>query len=202
MDQRNAGKSARCPLGNGWQTYLDDQLALLDRLGCETSLTLGCCIGPSFQLRMNSAASDRVSAAVLLQPIGMARHTVEKQTWTGLNTGATSHWFDLWANDMERNGRASRTELMQLEASMFGSGFVFSVSREEVASIHTPMLVAPGSDVYHPCAIAHEIVALSPRSRLLDRQWTDTGEATFGAIVRFLREHAASQPFHEQQTDV
>src|SRR5687768_6171871 len=46
MDQRNAGRS-RAPVSasDGWQTYAQDQLALLDQLGIERCHLLGGCIG-------------------------------------------------------------------------------------------------------------------------------------------------------------
>jgi pimeloyl-ACP methyl ester carboxylesterase len=43
MDQRNAGRSTDCPIGKGWSMYLDDQLALLDHLEYDVSLTVGSC---------------------------------------------------------------------------------------------------------------------------------------------------------------
>lgn len=187
MDQRNGGKSRDCPIGMGWSTYLDDQLALLDHLRCDVSLTLGSCIGASFQLRMLAAAPKRVSAAVLLQPIGLARHTTEGQRWRGLNSDASSHWFGMWAQEMQTAGRASRTELSSLDEAMFRDGFVFSVSRDQVARVRQPMLVAPGSDLYHPTAVAREIAALAPSASLLEGSWEHREEH----IVRFLHEHAS-----------
>jgi pimeloyl-ACP methyl ester carboxylesterase len=42
MDQRNAGQS-RAPIGNGdgWESYVADQLALLDHLGISRSHVMG-----------------------------------------------------------------------------------------------------------------------------------------------------------------
>jgi pimeloyl-ACP methyl ester carboxylesterase len=187
MDQRNGGRSKGCPIGVGWSTYLEDQMALLDHLRCDVILTVGSCIGASFQLRMLAAAQERVSAAVLLQPIGLARHTTEDQRWHGLNQDATSHWFGMWAQEMESAGRASRSQLADLEEAMFRAGVVFSVSRDQVARVRRPMLVAPGGVMYHPTAIAREVAALAPSGILLERCWERWGEH----IVRFLHEHAA-----------
>ena len=49
MDQRNAGRS-HAPLRatDGWQTYTDDQVALLDHLGLETAHVMGMCVGGPF----------------------------------------------------------------------------------------------------------------------------------------------------------
>jgi pimeloyl-ACP methyl ester carboxylesterase len=62
MDQRNAGASigpldARDP----WGSLVDDQLALLDHLGVERFLVMGCCIGGSYILKLIEQAPDRVN---------------------------------------------------------------------------------------------------------------------------------------------
>src|SRR6266545_1991454 len=46
MDQRNAGAShAPVRATDGWDTYAQDQLALLDHLGVEQCHLIGMCIG-------------------------------------------------------------------------------------------------------------------------------------------------------------
>ena len=53
MDQRNAGASrALLTEADGWQSYADDQSALLDHLGVQRCHLLGACIGVSFALRL------------------------------------------------------------------------------------------------------------------------------------------------------
>src|SRR5262245_5561373 len=72
MDQRNAGRSSAPVRGSdGWHVYARDQLALLERLGIERCHLLGGCIGGAFCLGLIAAAPERVSAAVLQQPIGL-----------------------------------------------------------------------------------------------------------------------------------
>src|SRR5689334_9645229 len=53
MDQRNAGRSSG-PLDtvDPWGMYADDQLAVLDHLGVEKTLVIGCCIGCSFIFKL------------------------------------------------------------------------------------------------------------------------------------------------------
>src|SRR2546428_9331940 len=72
MDQRNAGASV-APINSddGWQVYLEDQLALMDHLGGQPFHVMGGCIGSSYALGLCQAASDRVTAAVLQNPIGL-----------------------------------------------------------------------------------------------------------------------------------
>ena len=73
MDQRNAGKS-RAPLSasDGWHTYSADHIALLDHLKIDKCHVMGGCIGGSYCLGAIQAAPNRISAAVLQQPIGLS----------------------------------------------------------------------------------------------------------------------------------
>ena len=72
MDQRNAGRSrAAIAADHGWHTYAADHLALMDHLGHRRFHTLGGCIGASFCLKLCEVAPERVSAAVLQNPIGL-----------------------------------------------------------------------------------------------------------------------------------
>src|SRR5437879_5395715 len=73
LDQRNAGRS-RAPIGedDGWLTYRDDQLALLDHLGIARCHVIGGCIGCSYALALLEGAPARISAAVLQNPIGLS----------------------------------------------------------------------------------------------------------------------------------
>ena len=166
MDQRSAMAGASSGhseavirAGDGWHTFKDDQLALLDHLGIGRCQLLGSCIGPSFQFQLMRDAPSRFGAAVLMQPIGLAHHTTEPgPVWQGLNTDATSHWYGGWAGDMLRSSLASREELKALSDAMFGGrDFVFSATRDEVMRIDVPLLVMMGRDVFHPSEIAREI---------------------------------------------
>ena len=80
MDQRNAGASTGSLQAHaGWKTFEQDQLALLDHLQIERCLLLGSCIGPSYALALMRAQPERFPAAVMLQPIGLAKHTSEPE---------------------------------------------------------------------------------------------------------------------------
>ena len=66
LDQRNAGQShADVSADDGWHSYAEDHVALLDHLGIGRCLVIGGCIGCSFALELMRAAPGRVSAAVL-----------------------------------------------------------------------------------------------------------------------------------------
>jgi pimeloyl-ACP methyl ester carboxylesterase len=182
MDQRNAGRS-RAPVStdDGWETYAGDHLALLDHLGAHRAHVLGGCIGSSYCLGLIKLAPERVSAAVLQNPIGLSPE----------NRPAFYEMFDGWAADL-RKGRPdlSQAALDALRARMYDGDFVFSVSREFVQACRTPMLILAGDDLYHPAAIAEEIARLAPNSELIAK-WK-TPDATPAAVARvraFLKAH-------------
>lgn len=183
MDQRNAGGS-RAPVTatDGWHSYADDQLALLDELKVERCHLLGGCIGGAFALSLIARAPARVSAAVLQQPIG----------YSGSNRDVFYELFDGWFAELAQS-RADIGEDARLpfRARMYDGDFVFSVSREFVASCPVPLLVLRGNDVYHPSSISEEIVRLAPRAELIP-DWK-TGDHLAPAVARvrqFLSEHS------------
>ena len=66
MDQRNAGdSSAPVRAVDGWDSYTDDHLALLDHLGVQRCHLLGMCIGGSFIANLLARAPERVAACLL-----------------------------------------------------------------------------------------------------------------------------------------
>lgn len=71
MDQRNAGRSFAPLAAAGWAEYAADHVALLDHLGIRQTHIMGGCIGSSYCLGLIQAAGERVSAAVLQNPIGL-----------------------------------------------------------------------------------------------------------------------------------
>ncbi len=94
MDQRNAGRS-RAPISaaDGWETYAADHLALLDHLGARRAHVLGGCIGSSYCLGLIKLAPERVSAAVLQNPIGLSPE----------NRTAFHEMFDGWASELSKS---------------------------------------------------------------------------------------------------
>src|SRR6187431_2820167 len=117
MDQRNAGAS-RAPItaADGWQSYADDQLALLDELKVERCHLLGMCIGGAFALALIARAPARVSAAVLQQPIG----------YSGTNRETFSELFDGWAAELKQaRPDVSAEALPPFRSNMYDGDFVF-----------------------------------------------------------------------------
>lgn len=184
MDQRNAGGSRAPVTGeDGWASYTADHLALLDHLGIERCALVGCCIGGSFALALCKAAPERVSAAVLMQPIG---------AWEG-NRSLFYELFDGWAAELApTHAEAGPAEWAAFRARMYDGSFVYSVTPDDVRACATPLLVLQGDDRYHPAAISREVAALAPNAELVER-WKDEASlpAAVARIRAFLAEHAA-----------
>lgn len=187
MDQRNAGRSsARITAGDGWHSYTEDHLALLDHLGLDQVHVMGGCIGSSYALALCQSAPDRVSAAVLQNPIGL----------TPDNRQRFEAMFDAWAGPLEASRPDVDAEaLAAFRQSMFGAEFVFSVGRDFVAACPVPLLILAGDDEFHPPAIAREIAELAPDAELV-MDWTSPThhQATLRRVGDFLRAHTPGRP--------
>lgn len=159
MDQRNAGASrGAVEADHGWDTYADDQIALLDHLGIARCHTLGGCIGSSFCLKLAELAPERVSAQVLQNPIG-------------LNPEAPTYFPDAfadWAAELSP-GRSDLDEhaLASFCQHLWGGDFVFCTDRDFVRRCSIPSLVLPGDDTPHPHAIGLEVAELLPDADML-----------------------------------
>ena len=181
MDQRNAGKSsAPITANDGWETYTGDHIALLDHLGIKQCHLMGGCIGGSYSLGMIKAAPQRVSAAVLQNPIGLSPR----------NREMFFNMFDTWADPLKMD-RPTLTDaaLRQFRDRMYGTDFVFNVSRDFVRSCKTPLLILCGNDDYHPQETSKEIAALAPNAELVEN-WKES--AVIGATVKRVREFLIS----------
>ena len=137
---------------DGWHTYASDHLALMDHLGHRRFHVMGGCIGASFCLKLCEMAPDRITAAVLQNPIGFYEN---RATWDDIVSGFSKTMLErdpaLTADTIERFGK-----------NMFGGEFVFSVSRDFVGRCRTPLLLQPGTDTPHPAETSEEIAKLAP----------------------------------------
>ena len=173
MDQRNAGRSfAPVSSDDGWDTYLADQLALLDHLGIERCHVVGMCIGGPYIAGLLRAAPERFASAVLLQPVGIEPD--------GSNRQAFYEMFDAWVElQGDRHGGISDETWRAFRSSMWDGDFVLTATAEEMASMTTPMLVAMGNDLYHPESTSREVAAAAPNATLVE-SWKDGDD-----LVRF-----------------
>jgi len=183
MDQRNAGAS-RGPLAidDPWGSFVADQLRLMDHLGIDRFLAMGCCIGGSYALKIAEVAPDRLVAAVLEQPIGLDNNAdLWKRGHTNWANALLEKRSDLDATDAEAFGAAMWTR----------SDFVFSVTPDFVRTCTVPMAVLPGVDQAHPHAIGMEIAELLPGAELIE-PWRDDEKVVAAAtaqVLEFLRKH-------------
>ena len=153
MDQRNAGQSrGKVAADHGWHTYAADHLALMDHLGFRQFHIMGGCIGGSFCLKLCEMVPDRITAAVLQNPIGLHEN---RATWAAAVDGFSKTM-------REREPGLSEDVIQSFGHNMFGGDFVFSVSRDFVRGCRTPLYLQPGTDTPHPAATSAEIASLAP----------------------------------------
>lgn len=181
MDQRNAGASvAPISAADGWARYAEDQLALLDHLGIDRCHLLGMCIGGPYAMALLTAAPERFTCAVMLQPAGIDG-----------DPSVMRDLFDGWAAALAgSHPEADATAWASFKANMWDGDFLVSSTREDVAACRTPLLVLMGNDQWHPQSVSREIVALAPDAVLVER-WRDAESlpATDATINAFLAEH-------------
>lgn len=183
MDQRNAGQSVG-PLEHDdpWGGYARDQLAVMDHLGIDRFAVFGCCIGGPFILKLLELAPERVVAAVLEQPVGIvpANRELFDNLWKKWREGLLEHRDDLTSEEIE-----------EFSVKMWAPDFAVSVTRDQVRTFQTPMLVLPGVDEPHPTETGLEIAELAPNADLLV-PWKDDDHiaAATEAVGNWLREHA------------
>jgi pimeloyl-ACP methyl ester carboxylesterase len=182
MDQRNAGQSTG-PLetSDPWGAYAADQLAVMDHLGIDRFLVFGCCIGGPFILKLCELAPERIVAAVIEQSVGIIASNRElfDNIWKQWGEQLLSTHDDLTSEEIEAFG-----------TTMWAPDFAVSVTRDQVRSFRTPMLVLPGIDDHHPTETGREIAALAPSAELLE-PWKDPEHlpAATEAVGRFLQDH-------------
>jgi pimeloyl-ACP methyl ester carboxylesterase len=165
MDQRNAGRSSG-PLDTSdpWKMYAEDQLALLDHLGVDETLVIGCCIGCSFIMELMEQAPRRVAAGVLMQPIG--------RDATNDGVFGPEMWMPWGQNLIDKGAQFNLDTLNAFGHALFDPGFVFSVSRDFLRAAQTPLLLLYGSDRAHPQGVSIEVAGLLPNVEKIER-WRD-----------------------------
>jgi pimeloyl-ACP methyl ester carboxylesterase len=183
MDQRNTGTSfAPIAAGDGWGSYAEDQLALMDHLGIQTFAVVGMCIGGAFIMRLLEEAPERVTAAVALQPIGFDGN---RATFLGL--------FDAWRREVtDQHPEARDADWSAFRSALFGADrLTWSVDDQLLPTVTQPLLVLQGDDEYHPSSVSQKLATLVPSASLIER-WKDPVDApdADAAIKEFLAVHA------------
>ena len=179
MDQRNAGSSTGpVTATDGWHTYLEDQLALLDHLEIPRCHVLGMCIGGPFITALLKAQPERFVSAVMLQPVGIdAEHPAPFVSM-----------FDSWAGDIAADHpEVDEAGWSSFRSNMWDGDFMLTASAEDLAAIDTPALILMGNDEFHPESISRAAAAALPNATLIER-WKEPGliDAANFAIIDFL----------------
>ncbi|MFN0072238.1 MAG: alpha/beta fold hydrolase [Chloroflexota bacterium] len=184
MDQRNADRSSG-PLDthDPWGMYADDQMAVLDRLGIDKALVIGCCIGCTFIFELLQRHPSRVVAGVLMQPIGHDE--------TNPGTFASEMWMPWGENLISKGASFTAAVVDTFGHGLFDSGFVFSVDREFLRTVTTPLLLLDGNDRAHPKGISVEVAGLVPGIERVEEWRDDASVASATERMRqFLRVHS------------
>ena len=188
-DLRNAdlGQS-RGPLeiDRPWDAYSDDQLGLMDHLGIREFLVMGFCIGGPMIHNLLKLAEDRVVAAALMQPSGFSPEY--PNIFYENNT-------ERWAPQLcEKRSDVTMAQVHDFLTNMYTdrADFVFTVSRDFVRSLQTPLLIAPDNVPAHPYEAAMEVAEIAPNSETTIFPWKDSQDNIDRVVDharRFLKLH-------------
>ena len=168
-DLRNAkGGQSSGPLeiDRPWDAYTDDHIGLMDHLGIREFMVLGFCIGgpfiwnllkraPATRRRRRAGAAQRLSADDARSLLPEQHQGLGRRGCA--NAGLTSRW--------RRSTRSSR------RCTRADADFVFTVTRDFVASCQTPILVLPDDVPAHPYAVALESAHLAPNAQVSLYPW-------------------------------
>jgi pimeloyl-ACP methyl ester carboxylesterase len=188
-DLRNANggqSSGPLEIDRPWDAYTDDQLGLMDHLGIDRFLVMGFCIGGPMIHNLIKRAPDRVVAAAMMQPSGFRPEAPDLFYQNNING---------WGPALcERRPDVTMAMVHDFLTSMYTNraDFVFTVSREFVRGIETPLLIAPDDVPAHPYSVAMEVAALAPNATVTMYPWKDTPEhlaETIETARQFLKGH-------------
>ena len=170
-----------------WDAFTDDHIGLMDHLGIDKFGVIGFCIAGPMILNLLSRAGDRVVAAALMQPSGY-RPELPDLFYQNNIAG--------WGPPLcEKRADITMEMVHDFLMSMYNNraDFVFTVSREFVSGLQTPILIAPDDVPAHPYERAMEVANLAPNSEVTIYPWKDTQEHTDEVVAharRFLKAHA------------
>lgn len=183
MDQRNAGKSFAPVSGHdGWASYTQDQLSLLDYLGIERCHLIGMCIGGPYIFGLTKAAPERIASAVIYQSIGH----------DGTNRHLFINMFNAWSESIRNDHpEASNKDWDSFRNNMYGGDFVFNASMDEVRNTQTHMLFMLGQDPYHPESISRKLAELAPHARLIEQWKGEYNDESLEQVRTFLHQHSS-----------
>lgn len=189
-DLRNANggqSSGPLEIDRPWDSHSDDQLGLMDHLGIDKFLVIGFCIAGPMIHNLLSRAPERIVAAAMMQPSGF-RPEMPDLFYQNNITG--------WGPPLcEKRPEVTMEMVHDFLTSMYTNraDFVFTVTRDFVRNLQTPLLIAPDNVPAHPYEVAMEVAGLAPNSETTIFPWKDTQQhidETVEHVRRFLKTHA------------
>jgi pimeloyl-ACP methyl ester carboxylesterase len=169
-----------------WDSFADDQLGLMDHLGIREFMVMGFCIGGPLIHNLLRRAPERIVAAALMQP-------------SGFRPELPNLFYEMNINGWGPQLCAARPEITMDMVHRFltnmytnRADFVFTVSRDFVRTVQTPLLIAPDDIPYHPYAVAMEVASLAPHAEVTIYPWKDSAEHIAEVVEharRFLKQH-------------
>ena len=169
-----------------WDSYSDDQLGLMDHLGIKEFLVMGFCIGGPMIHNLLRLAPDRIPAAAMMQPSGFTSE--HPDIFYQNNT-------ERWGPPLcEKDPEITMDKVHDFLTNMYTNraDFVFTVSRDFVRSLQTPLFIAPDNVPAHPYETAMEVAKLAPKAETSIFPWKDSQEHIDEVVEhagRFLKKH-------------
>ncbi len=188
-DLRNANRgqsSGPLEVDRPWDAHTDDQLGVMDHLGIDKFMVLGFCIGGPFIWNLLRRAPTRVVAAVLAQPSGWSAETPNLFYDNNMRG---------WGPELvERRPEITMDMVDRFLTRMYrtNADFVFTVTRDFVRELQTPILILPDDVPAHPYDVAMEAAMLAPQSEVSMFPWKQPQERIPLAVRQirsFLRAH-------------
>ena len=188
-DLRNANRgqsSGPLEIDRPWDAHTDDHLGVMDHLGIDKFMVLGFCIGGPFIWNLLRRAPTRVVAAVLAQPSGWSAETPNLFYDNNMRG---------WGPELvERRPEITMDMVDRFLTTMYRTNgdFVFTVTRDFVRELQTPILILPDDVPAHPYAVAMEAAMLAPQSEVSMFPWKQPQERIPLAVRQirsFLRAH-------------
>ena len=188
-DLRNANggqSSGPLEIDRPWDAYSDDHLGLMDHLGIQKFGVLGFCIAGPMMHNLIRRAPERIVAAAMMQPSGFRPELPDLFYQNNIKG---------WGPPLcEKHPEITMDMVHDFLTNMYTNraDFVFTVSRDFVRSVQTPLLIAPDDVPAHPHKVAMEVASLAPNAEVTIYPWKDTQahiDETVEHARRFLKKH-------------
>ena len=174
-DLRNANRgqsSGPLEIDRPWDAHTDDHLGVMDHLGIDKFMVLGFCIGGPFIWNLLRRAPTRVVAAVLAQPSGWSAEHPDLFYDNNMRG---------WGPELvQRRPEITMDMVDRFLTTMYrtNADFVFTVTRDFVRELQTPILILPDDVPAHPYPVAMEAAMLAPQSEVSMFPWKQPTDGT------------------------